>query len=82
MSAKILPFEPRPVSRIVIDAGTVTASPFPHEMGQYRFFVTFVDPDGCSLGIWDGASYDEARRVASEWEREGARLVDRSGRLH
>ncbi|MFG1282269.1 hypothetical protein [Xanthobacter autotrophicus] len=73
---KILPFEPRPCSRVIIDGGTVTASPFPCELGQHRFFVTFECPDGSTICMWDGASRQEALRAAAPLVADGARLID------
>ena len=73
---KILPFEPRPCSRIILDAGRITQSPFADEIGTHRYFLTFQAPDGCSLGVWDGDSRSDALAAASQWIADGCRLID------
>lgn len=76
---RVLPMEPRPCARIILDCGTVTRSPWPDEIGTLRFFLTFQAPDGCSLGVWDGPSRADALKAAAPWLAEGARMIDQTG---
>lgn len=73
---KILPFEPRPCARVILDAGVITRSSEPGEVGTHRFFLTFVAPDGCSLGVWDGESHSAGLSAAAPWIADGCRLID------
>lgn len=39
-------------------------------VGQFRFFVDLIEPDGGRIGMWDGSTYDDAIREAQAMGRE------------
>jgi hypothetical protein len=48
--------------------------------GSHRFYVSLIEADGTSFGMWDGPSYDDAIREAESLARESAvHVVDRVG---
>jgi len=42
----------------------------PVEVGSKRFFVEAVEADGNRIGMWDGASYEDAIREAHDLEAD------------
>jgi hypothetical protein len=49
-------------------------------IGSHRFYVSLIEADGTSFGMWDGPSYDDAIREAESLARESAvHVVDRVG---
>lgn len=34
------------------------------DVGKFKYFVDVIEPDGGRIGMWCGASYDEAKRQA------------------
>jgi hypothetical protein len=60
----------------VVSSTTVTDSNGKHSIaahvGHHRFFVEIIEPDGGRLGIWDGASYEQAILEAGIAGREDA----------
>lgn len=83
MTDNIVPI--RPAGSVEIDSGIVTSSivtdaegsrSIPSEIGQHRFFVEVVEPDGTRQCLWDGADYREARRQAVELSRSYGPIQD------
>jgi hypothetical protein len=51
---------------VVIYEGTITKSSNASEVGRHLYFVDVVEADGCSIGMWGGASYQQAVTAANE----------------
>lgn len=47
----------------------------PH-LGSWRFFVDVVEKDGARIGMWDGATYDDAIGEAEALSKEFGPVVD------
>ena len=58
----------RAFEHVVIEAGTVTGSSYPEDVGKFMYFVAFHDEDGGVLHDYIGVSHDEALKSASGWE--------------
>jgi hypothetical protein len=68
---------------VEIDAGTVTESSEPSCIGQFRFFVSFIDREGRRLALWDGPTHADAVAIASQSVRAfAAPVLDRSRSSH
>jgi len=74
--SNVIHFPRRPDHRFIeIDGGVIRSATktmkvgtvsLPYEAGTFRFFVTLIDEDGGELGLWHGASYDDAVREAEQ----------------
>jgi hypothetical protein len=62
--------------RAELDGGVISAGP---RSGQPIYLVDMIDAVGGRLGIWDGGSYQAAREVLAECERDGLVAVDLLG---
>ncbi len=53
------------------------------EAGKFVFFIDYVEPDGCRVGLWSGEdraeAFREARLAAQDF---GVRVRDRTGGVH
>lgn len=58
----------RAFEHVVIDAGTVTRSSYPEDVGKFMYFVSFHDAEGGVLHDYIGASYEAALKSAGGWE--------------
>lgn len=79
MSARILPFDPRPRDLIVIELGIITKSDIPAEIGKPRFFLRHISKDGSEIVVWEGPTHRKAFTAAGRWMVDGCYLVDRTG---
>lgn len=50
---------------VELDAGVVRDSSEPGCVGQFRFFVSFIDRVGERLAFWDGSTHADALAIAS-----------------
>lgn len=77
MTADILHFPAPPEwVRAELDGGVVTNSDCPELVGRRRYFIDLIDASGARIGVWDGASYEDALRELAECEREGIEAFD------
>lgn len=66
---------------VEINAETFTERGEPSCIGQFRFFVSFIEGEGRRLALWDGPTHADA--VASERACEFATpIFDRSQSRH
>ena len=74
--------------RVIIDGGFITetiirsaagTTRIIHPPGTYQYFVDVVEADGCTIGMWDGATYAAALKVARECSADwdNAPIIDR-----
>ncbi|WP_041358055.1 hypothetical protein [Nitrobacter hamburgensis] len=73
--SNVVQFIPRRSDRVVIDCARVAESTvlscrgekrIVHAPPVLRYFVTLYEACGGEIGLWDGASYGEAREAARE----------------
>ncbi|GGF82134.1 hypothetical protein GCM10007301_47810 [Azorhizobium oxalatiphilum] len=57
--------------------GVISGGDRPELIGSVRYFVDYHDEEGGVVGMWDGASYDEARAVLANFRSEGMEAFDR-----
>jgi hypothetical protein len=60
----------------IVSSATITNAngtrPDWSNVGQYRFFVDLIEPDGGRAGMWNGSSYDDAIREAEAMGHENS----------
>lgn len=67
----ILQFRKPP--HVELNGGIISRGPL---AGQLIYVLDYIDEDGCRLGVWDGATYDDACRAADGWRQEGVPVFD------
>lgn len=69
--SNVIEFRFRKTNTIVIRGGIIIKSTNPTDVGQFRYFVDVIEAEGGEIGLWDGASYNqaviEAREIALDW---------------
>ncbi|WP_128755480.1 hypothetical protein [Metarhizobium album] len=80
------------MSHIEIDGGRVTGPTViegefgrrtvPTLIGSFRYFVSVIETDGGRIGMWDGASHEDAVKEAVSLKASfgAARIEDLTGR--
>lgn len=69
------------VDRVVIFTGHIGEIGAPRDQWQFRYLIDVIEegPDGGEIGLWDGATYEEAVAAAREISRSWGNLpiIDR-----
>lgn len=69
----------------IISSATVTDArgtrSDPDLVGHYRFYIDAIEADGCRIGLWDGASHDEAMQEAAALAPDFGPVFDLTGGL-
>lgn len=73
-----------PLPRVELDAGTVLSSEtHPHEIGQFRYVISYIFEDEYSLPVWDGDNHSAAVLEALDIARRcECPAFDLTGRAH